>query len=117
MLLLLLPGSPAALSSELQYLKKSESFCDTSGVLCMHGTISYRVNPRLLQLRARVVKAPGPGRVTINVVGTNRLNHLRRAAIEVSIRGRSSEIVNTEMIPDAPDVYEWELVSIRFDAG
>ena len=103
-------------ASAVQYLKKNEAFCDSSGTVCLRGTISYRVNPRLLQLRARITKAPGPGQLKINVAGNNRLAHPRRAAIEVTIRGKASEIVNTDMIPDAPDVSQWELVSIQFAA-
>ena len=104
-------------ASEIQYLKKSESFCDSTGVVCLRGTISYRVNSRVLQLRARLQKAPGPGRLLIGVTGNNRLGHPRRADIEVNIRGNNSEIVRTEMIPDAPDVYSWELGTIRFVPG
>lgn len=109
-------GAMELSAAELQYLRKNESFCDSAASVCLHGTISYRANSRLLQLRARVVKAPGPGRLTVNVVGKNRLEHLRRAAIEITINGRASEIVNHDMIPDAPDVYSWEIQSIAFEA-
>jgi hypothetical protein len=103
-------------ASEIEYLKNSESFCDTTGEVCLRGTISYRVNSRVLQLRARLVKASGPGRLLIGVTGVNRLGYPRRADIEIDIRGNYSEIVRTEMIPDAPDVYSWELDTIRFVA-
>ncbi len=106
----------AASASEIDYLRKSETFCDSSGEVCLSGTISYRVNLRLLKLRSRVVSAPGPGLLRINVTGQNRQGHTYRAAIEVTIRGHASEIVNKEMIPDAPDVYAWDLDSINFDA-
>ena len=105
-----------ASAGEIVYLKKSETFCDSSGEVCLRGTISYRVNLRLLKLRSRVVSAPGPGLLRINVTGQNRQGHTYRAAIEVTIRGHDSEIVNKEMIPDAPDVYAWELDSINFNA-
>lgn len=105
-----------AAASEIAYLRRSEIFCDVTGAVCLRGTISYRVNQRLLRLRSRVVTAPGPGLLRINVTGENRQGHIHRAAIEVTIRGHASEIVNTEMIPDAPDVYDWQLESIIFDA-
>jgi hypothetical protein len=105
-----------ASAGEIVYLRKSETFCDLSGEVCLRGTISYRVNLRLLKLRSRVVSAPGPGLLRINVTGQNRQGHTYRAAIEVTIRGRASEIVNKEMIPDAPDVYAWQLESIVFAA-
>jgi hypothetical protein len=107
---------PVASAAEIDYLRKSETFCDSSGEVCLRGTISYRVNLRLLKLRSRVVSAPGPGLLRINVTGENQQGHLHRAAIEVTIRGHASEIVNKEMIPDAPDVYTWDLDSINFDA-
>jgi hypothetical protein len=53
----------------------------------------------------------------INVSGQNRQGHMHRAAIEIEIRGHISEIVNKEMIPDAPDVYAWQLESIVFEAN
>jgi hypothetical protein len=105
-----------ASASEIAYLRRSETFCDLTGAVCLRGTISYRVNLRLLKLRSRVVTAPGPGLLRINVTGENQQGHLHRAAIEVTIRGHASEIVNKEMIPDAPDVYAWDLDSINFDA-
>ncbi|HEX9851790.1 MAG TPA: hypothetical protein VGA68_02205 [Woeseiaceae bacterium] len=103
-------------ASEIVYLRKGQTFCDLTGEVCLRGTISYRVNLRLLKLRSRVVTAPGPGLLRIYVTGENRQGQLHRAAIEVTIRGHASEIVNKEMIPDAPDVYEWHLESILFDA-
>lgn len=110
-------SSQAVSAAELAYLRKNEKFCDTSGELCLHGTISYRPNSRVLQLRSRVLTAPGPGMLRINVTGENRQGHMHRATIEIEIRGRISEIVSKEMIPDAPDVYAWQLDSIVFEVG
>ena len=103
-------------ASERHYLKKNERFCDESGVLCLRGTLSYDVNARLFALNARVRSAPGPGLLRLRLSGRNRLGHLHRTVIEVSLRGRAGEILSKRMIPDAPDVYRWRLDSIRFDA-
>lgn len=102
-------------AGERHYLKKAERFCDESGVLCLRGTLSYEVNTRLFTLNARVRSAPGPGLLRIRLSGRNRLGHRHRTVIELSLRGRPGEIVSTRMVPDAPDVYRWQLDSIRFD--
>ena len=83
----------------------------------MRGTLTYYSNPRLLELRSRVVRATGPGLLRIRVVGQNALGHVRYATVEVQIRGRPSEIVNSRMIPDWPDVNNWELDDISFIPG
>ena len=101
-------------ASQIQYLKRNEQICDDTGRFCLRGTLSYRQNLRLLRISGRVLKAPGPGLLQISVVGANRLEHPRRAALEVRLRGRASEIVRHEMIPDAPDVYEWELAWVVY---
>ena len=109
-LLLALP----AVGSQTQYMTRNQQMCDDSGNFCMSATLSYRPNPRLLRIRGRVQKAPGPGLLQISLLGANRLNHVRRALLEVRLRGRNSEIVRHEMIPDAPDVYSWELAGVTY---
>lgn len=104
------------LASEIQYLKKSEQFCDSSGVLCLFGKLTYRPNSRLVSLNARVQKQTGPGTVHIILTGSNRQDMLRRTEIRLEIRGTHSEIIDHQMVPDAPDVYEWELSSFKFEA-
>lgn len=103
-----------ASASERHYLKRNELFCDDRGSICVRGTLSYDVNPRLLSLNARVQKAPGPGVLRIRVSGTNRLGHVHHATIESRVGGHASEIIDHRMVPDAPDVYRWNLDSIAF---
>ena len=96
---------------------KNALFCDDNDRVCLRGTLSYRANPRMLDLRSRVQKASGPGLLKIRLVGENADGHTRRTTIEVKIRGRHSEIVNTRLITDHPDVYRWEVDSISFEPG
>ena len=90
-------------------------FCDDEERVCLRGTLSYHVNPRLLELRSRVQRAAGPGLIKIRLVGENADGHTRRTTIEVKIRGDYSEIVNARLITDHPDVYSWKFDSIGFD--
>ena len=96
---------------------KNELFCDEDERVCLRGTLTYHANPRLLELRSRVQRAEGPGLLKIRLVGQNADGHTRRTTVEVRIRGDYSEIVNTRLITDHPDVYSWELDSISFEAA
>jgi hypothetical protein len=49
-------------------------------------------------------------------VGHNANGHTRRTTLEVRIRGHYSEIVDSKLITDHPDVYSWRLESISFEA-
>jgi len=104
----------SALAGAVEYLKKNERFCDPSETLCLRGTISYRVNERVLELNARVERAPGPGNLRIGLTGENRLGQARATEIVAVLDGRHSEIVSVRMIPDAPDVYSWSVDSMIF---
>lgn len=114
---LLLVLTAAAFAAELQYLKKSERFCDSSGTLCLYGKLTYRPNPRIVSLNARVQKQTGPGTIHIILSGSNLQGFLRRTEIRLPIRGTYSEIINHQMRPDAPDVSEWELESFVFEVA
>lgn len=94
---------------------RNELFCDGDERVCLRGTLTYHANPRLLELRSRVQRAEGPGLLKIRLVGQNADGHTRRTTIEVQIRGDYSEIVDTRLITDHPDVYSWELDSISFE--
>ncbi len=119
---LLLPGilalafAAAALAAPIDYLFHNERVCDAEKTFCIRGSLSYRFNPRVLYLSARVQTAPGPGMLRITVVGENKLGHRRRAPIEIRLRGNYSEIISHRMIPDHPDVHDWQVERIEFFA-
>ena len=96
---------------------KNELFCDEGERVCLRGTLTYHANPRLLELRSRVQRAEGPGLLKIRLAGQNADGHTRRTILEVRIRGDYSEIVNTRLITDHPDVYSWQVDSISFEPG
>lgn len=96
---------------------KNALFCDENERVCLRGTLTYRANPRLLDLRSRVQRAAGPGLLKIRLVGRNADGHTRRTTMEIRIRGDYSEIVDTKLITDHPDVYSWQLDSISFEPG
>jgi hypothetical protein len=111
-LVLLAPALAAA--SPLNYLMREERFCDAEGLACIYGSLTFRVNTRLLWLNGRLKTSPGPGTLTITVKGTTRLGHVRYAPMEIPLRGRANDIVDFEMIPDHPDVYNWQIEEIRY---
>ena len=110
-------ASPPLHAGEYRDLKRNERFCDGEEQLCIRGTLRYEVNPRLLRLSGRVKKTPGRGRLRIRLTGTNRLDHRRTTEMEVQLRGNLSEIVDFKMIPDYPDIENWEVVSIEYELG
>ncbi|MDH4049479.1 MAG: hypothetical protein OEW68_15090 [Gammaproteobacteria bacterium] len=103
-----------AYAGERQYLKKNDLFCVDSGSLCIRGSLYYDVNPRLLSLRGRVQKAKGPGLLRFRLSGRNDLGHPRYTTLEIRLRGRYREIINSRMIPDAADVRSWMLESTEY---
>jgi hypothetical protein len=105
-----------ALAGPIDYLFRDERLCDTKDVFCFRGTLSYRSNPRLLSLRARVQTAPGPGLLRIRLAGANQQGYPRFAPFEVRVRGRHSEIIDHQMIPDYPDVPGWVVEKVEFIA-
>jgi len=110
--------APAAMAGPSEtIIGRNALFCDDQDRVCLRGTLTYHANPRLLELRSRVQRAVGPGLLKIRLVGENADGHTRRTTIEVRIRGNYSEIVNTRLITDHPDVYSWKLDSIGFDPG
>jgi len=99
------------------YLFQDERFCVADEVFCFRGTLSYHSNPRVLHLRARVQKAPGPGLLRIRLSGTNQQGDRRFAPFEVQVNGHYSEIINHKMIPDHPDVQDWVVDQVEFVVG
>jgi len=109
--------TPPLRAGEYYDLKRNERFCDLEEQLCIRGTLRYEVNSRLLRLSGRVKKTPGRGRLRIRLAGTNRLKHRRTTEMEIQLRGNLSEIVDFKMIPDYPDIDNWEVVSIEYELG
>ena len=106
--------SATASGAHRVYLKKSEVFCDVAQVICLRGSLTYEPNSRILQLHARVQKQVRPGTIAMTFTGTNRLGVLKRTEITIDVRGKSSEIVNKSIRPDAPDVSNWELSTFSY---
>jgi hypothetical protein len=50
----------------------------------------------------------------ITFTGATRLGFVRYAPMEIAVRGHASEIVNFRMVPDDPDVYDWQIERIEF---
>lgn len=95
----------------------NSELCDSERQVCLHGSLTYYPDPRMLELRSRVENATGPGLLRIQLVGENTDGYKRLTTIEVRIRGNYSEIVNSKLITDHPDVYSWRLASIAFEPG
>ncbi len=115
-LILFSPTEPAV-ASETHYLFRHEIVCSRDEAICIRGTLSFDVNPRLLRLRGRVQNATGSGLLRIRLTGANRLGHRRTTEIELFLRGTHSEIIDHKMIPDYPDIENWEVVSISYETN
>lgn len=105
---------PAAVAGPLLYVERGGLLCDTAETVCLRGTLTYQPNERLLRLRGRVQFAPGPGELRILMTGENRRGDRRYAPMEITLRGKYSEIVDFKMIPDHPDVDAWQIDRISF---
>jgi len=112
--LLAVLASADAVASRTLYLAENQLICDSERILCIHGTLRYEVNARLLWLRGRVQATTVPGVLRITLTGSNRLGHVRYAPMEITLRGRASEIVDFRMIPDYPDIDNWSIDRIVF---
>jgi hypothetical protein len=114
--LLTLLAASVSLAGPREILNRDNaSLCDSERRVCLRGTLAFYANPRLLELRSRVQVAEGPGILKFQLVGENANGDTRRTLLEVRIRGHYSEIVNSKLIPDDPDVYSWRLESISFE--
>lgn len=112
----LLAAAPVA-ASRVEYLARGERLCDDAELACVQGSLTYHVNSRVLWLRGRLKTSPGPGTLAIRVRGTTRLGYVRYAPLEIELDGHSSEIVDFQMIPDDPDVDNWQIDSITYRAS
>ena len=109
----LLASAPVA-ASRFHYLARGERLCDAAELACVQGSLTYHVNPRVLWLHGRLKTSPGPGTLAIRVRGTTRLGYVRYAPLEIALDGHWSEIVDFRMIPDDPDVENWQIDSIEY---
>lgn len=117
LLLFLLAATAVTAGTPEDVAPPNSELCDGQRQVCLRGNLTYYPNPRLLELSSRVEHAPGPGLLKIQLVGENSDGDKRITTLEVRIRGNYSEIVNTKLITDHPDVYSWRLVSIAFEPG
>lgn len=101
-------------ASRILYLAREELLCDTERDVCVLGTLSYATNDRLLWLSGRLRSATGPGMLQIILRGTTRQGFVRYAPMEITLRGNATEIVDFRMIPDYPDVANWQIHRITF---
>ena len=112
-MLTLLSAATAEASRRL-YLAEHELICDSGRIACIDGTLTYDTNSRVLTLSGRLQAATGPGMFQVTVRGTNRLGHVHYAPMEIDLNGNATEIVDFEMIPDHPDVENWQIDHIEF---
>jgi hypothetical protein len=101
-------------ASRIHYLARGERLCDAAELACVHGSFTFHVNTRVLWLHGRLKTSPGPGTLAIRVRGTTRLGYVRYAPVEIPLDGHWSEIVDFQMIPDDPDVYDWQIDGIEY---
>lgn len=104
----------AAYGAPLRYLARDELLCAPARATCIRGSLTWQQNDRLLRLFGRVEVAGGRGTFLVTVTGTTRQGDRRYAPMEVELRGRPTEIVDFKMIPDYPEVTDWEVFSIAF---
>ena len=110
----LLPGGVAA--SRVEYLAQNQLICDEYNEFCLAGTLSFQPNPRLIRLRGRVRRAPGPGLLRITLIGYTRQGFRRLSPLEVRVRGNVTEIINHKMVPDFPEAESWSVQFVEFIA-
>ncbi|WKZ11814.1 MAG: hypothetical protein QY320_12085 [Gammaproteobacteria bacterium] len=115
--LLALLAATAVEASRRLDLARDELICAAGHTVCIRGSLTYDSNSRVLALRGRLQSASGPGLFRITVRGSNRLGHVRFAPMEIRLRGNRTEIVDFRMIPDHPDVANWQIDRVEFIAA
>ncbi len=115
--LLALLAATAVEASRRLDLARDELICAAGRTVCIRGSLTYDTNSRVLELRGRLQSASEPGLFRITVRGSNRLGHVRFAPMEIRLRGNRTEIVDFRMIPDHPDVANWQIDRIEFIAA
>ena len=112
-LCLLLISAPA-LAGRTNFLVRNDYICEPEETMCIRGTLYYQPDSRVLRLRGRVFRAPGPGWVRILFRGS-RDGQLASSVMEFPIRGAYSEIIDFRYIPDNPAVRYWRILDVRFE--
>lgn len=109
----LLASPVAAYGPDL--LLREGRLCDEDRGFCLRGTILYYPNSRLIEIRARVARAPGPGWVSILFRGSDRNNQPNTTVMEFPVRGASTEIIDRSFITDYPQVNQWRIIGMIFE--
>jgi len=112
--LCLLLISASALAGRTNFLVRNDFICEPEETICIRGTLYYLPDSRVLRLRGRVSRAPGPGWVRILFRGS-RDGQLASSVMEFPIRGDHSEIIDFRYIPDNPAIGNWRVLAISFD--
>lgn len=107
-------ASPVAADVPDLLLRESR-LCDEDRGFCLRGTILYYRNSRLIEVHARVARAPGPGWVSILFRGSDRNNQPNTTVMEFPVRGASSEIIDRSFINDYPQVNQWRIIGMIFE--
>lgn len=77
--------------------------------------MSYTHGTGTVKLHGRVKSAKGPGLLRVSLTGADRFGRTRFFVLEVTIRGKRTEIVDYERFTGARDVESWELSEILYD--
>jgi hypothetical protein len=107
--------SPGLAAEAPDYLLRSAPLCDTEEVMCLRGSVRYLPGSRVMEVRGRVWRAPGPGWVSILFRGARPNGAASTAVMEFPIRGNASEIVDRRFIPDFPEVRYWRILGVLFE--
>lgn len=96
-------------------LLRESRLCDEDRGFCLRGTILYYPNSRLIEIRGRVARSPGPGWVSILFRGSDRNNQPNTTVMEFPVRGTSTEIIDRSFITDYPQVSQWRIIGMIFE--
>lgn len=108
-------ASPSIAAGRTEYLLRNETFCSSNEAICIKGSLSYTHGTGTVKLHGRVKSAKGPGLLRVSLTGADRFGRTRFFVLEVTIRGKRTEIVDYERFTGARDVESWELSEILYD--
>jgi len=107
------PGDCA--SPGLRFLVRGDKLCDDTGVLCLHASITWEPNARLLELYGRVTATVEPGTFVIVFRGHQRDGTVRYTEMSIPLNGHYSEIARDKIIPDWPEIDDWAVDHGRYE--